>query len=113
MASGGKKPGQYKTLASAEVYSVAGNRWSPIPDMKERRIRHGSCAVANYVYVACGWSDKHLQSIERINMDAIDDGWEELLVSCKKNFPPRTNIIMAGLSRDKLVIIGGRQKTGD
>ena len=39
---------------TAEVYSVAGNRWSPLPDMNVSRGRHGSCAVANYVYVACG-----------------------------------------------------------
>ena len=78
--------------------------------MKERRSRHGSCAVANYVYVACGWSDKHLQSIERINMDAIDDGWEELLVSSSENLSPRDSIFMEAISRDELVIIGGNGK---
>ena len=115
LATGGKKSGFFKTkTATAEVYSVAGNRWSPVPDMNVSRNRHGSCAVANYVYVACGYRDdyssqpiKYLQSIERINMDAIDDGWEKLLVSSSENLSPRDEIFMAALSCDELVIIGG------
>ena len=94
------------------MYSVAGNKWSPIPDMNVSRYYHGSCAVANYIYVACGvMSNKsryeYLQSIERVNMNAIDDGWEILLVSSSEKLSPRRSIFMAGLSCDKLVIFGG------
>ena len=111
VASGGMKPAEYKVHASAEVYSVDGNMWSPVPDMKVSRIGHGSCAVANYVYVACGsHCKKFLKSIERINMNTIYDGWEELLVSSSENLSPRRFIFMAGLSCDELVIIGGRGK---
>ena len=45
-------------------------------------------------------------------MNAIDDGWEQLLVSNSENLSsPRSNIFMAGLSRDELVIIGGIVKS--
>ena len=76
LATGGYQ--SYIAVASAEVYSIDGDRWSPIPAMNVRRSFHGSCAVANYVYVACGQNDeisdgpvKYLQSIERIDMKAI------------------------------------------
>ena len=80
---------------------------------------HGSCAVANYVYVACGWIDESgdsiefLESIERINMKAIGHGWEELLVSSSKILSPRIHILMVGLSCDELMIIGGKSINGD
>ena len=122
LVTGGYESSQgYKTshtTTSGEVYSVAGNRWSPIPAMNVSRSDHGSCAVANYVYVACGQNNdsgepvKNLQSIERINMNAIDDGWEELYVSSSKNISPRDSIFMAGLGCDELVIIGGRGEKG-
>ena len=108
-----------KTIASEEVYSVDGNRWAPVPNMQVPRSHHGSCTVANYIYVACGRMHnsygppfEYLQSIERINMNAIDDGWEELLVSSNENLSPRSQIFMAGLSCDELVIIGGTGKQG-
>ena len=115
MASGGMQTtGEFVTIASAEVYSVAENRWSLVPDMNVSRSWHGSCAVANYVYTACGknynkkFRGKFLKSIERIDMNAIDNGWEELLVSSCKQLSRRKNILMAGLSCDELVILGGR-----
>ena len=40
-------------------------------------------------------------------MNAIADGWEELLVSSSKILSPRSHIFIAGLSCDELVIIGG------
>ena len=85
--------------------------------MNVSRCYHGSCAAANYVYVAGGqMGDKpivYLQSIERINMNAIDDGWEELPVSSSENFSPRSHVFMAGLSCNELVIIGGKEKRGN
>ena len=86
--------------------------------MHEGRSDHGSCAVSNYVYVSCGQTDggrliKYLQSIERINVDAIDDGWEELLVSSGKKLSPRSHIFMAALSCNELVILGGAGKRDD
>ena len=41
-------------------------------------------------------------------MNAIGDGWEMLPVSSFKSLSPRSNILMAGLGCDELVIIGGR-----
>ena len=114
LATGGYQ--SYIAVASAEVYSIDGDRWSPIPAMNVRRSFHGSCAVANYVYAACGknynkkFRGKFLKSIERIDMNAIDNGWEELLVSSCKQLSRRKNILMAGLSCDELVIIGGERK---
>ena len=87
-----------------------------MPEMNVSRSNHGSCAVANYVYVACGqdyeqnFRVKYLQSIERINMNAIHRGWEELLVSSSENLSPRDSIFMAAISRNELVIIGGNGK---
>ena len=47
-------------------------------------------------------------------MKAIDDGWEELRVfSYSKIFSPRVDVLMAGLSCDELVIIGGNEKYAD
>ena len=61
--------------------------------MNEARSLHGSCAASNYVYVASGtfwdfyaydefdrplYASKNLQSIERIDMNAIHCGWELL-----------------------------------
>ena len=46
-------------------------------------------------------------------MNAIDDGWEELLVSSSTNLSPRSQIFMAGLRCDELVILGGRGDHGD
>ena len=85
--------------------------------MNVKRSDHGSCAVANYVYVACGImgcqpQKKYLRSIERINMNAIDDGWEELQVSSGKHLSPRSFIFMAELSCNELVIIGGKGRQG-
>ena len=107
LATGGKILG--RITAIAEVYSVSDNRWSLIPDMNVERSDHGSCAVENYVYVACGLSSryyKYLQGIERINMNAIDDGWEKIDLYYSL-LSPRSQIFMAGLSCDELVIIGG------
>ena len=43
-------------------------------------------------------------------MNAIDDGWENLLISPYKPLAPRSQIFMAMLSRDEPLIIGGRGK---
>ena len=43
-------------------------------------------------------------------MDAIDLGWEELLVSSSENLSPRDSIFMTAISRNELVIIGGNGK---
>ena len=45
-------------------------------------------------------------------MNAIDDGWGELLVSSSTNLSPRRSILMVGLNRDKLMIIGGEGEEG-
>ena len=46
-------------------------------------------------------------------MSAIDDRWEELLVSSSSDLSPRDHILMAGLSCNELVIIGGEDKQGN
>ena len=45
-------------------------------------------------------------------MNAVGEGWEELLVSLGNNLSPRASIFMAGLNCDELVIIGGQGKRG-
>ena len=128
LATGGESPwnmceiSEHRiTLACAEVYSVASDYWSIIPEMNVARSAHGSCTVANYVYVACGsykiitcpqydnydYCIRNLQSIERINMNDIYGGWEELHVATGENLSRRNSIFMAGLSCDELLIIGG------
>ena len=43
-------------------------------------------------------------------MNAIRRGWEQLHVSPCKKLSPRAEILMAGLSRDELLIIGGKEE---
>ena len=50
---------------------------------------------------------EYLQSIERVNMNAIDNGWEILLVSSSEKLSPRAFISIAVLSCDEIVIMGG------
>ena len=97
-----------------EVYDIAKKAWSEMPDLIEKERQRSMLFVEkNFLYCFMGLSQKGiLDSIERINLDNIEKGWETIIVDNSNE----TNLKFygAGIIRmkqeNKIYFIGGKKE---
>ena len=88
-------------LTSVDMYNVKTNRWQAAPEITEAREEHSSCCLENFTFIFGGNNDsQHLNSFERIDMDALTAGdqsaqWELLTVANQQDPAPGSDVAMA------------------
>ena len=93
---------------TSEMYDTVKNTWELLPNLKEPRWGHASCAAGNKVFVFCGRScletAKDLASIEVLDLKNQVDGWNLLpTVHVKLRAQQYPSAISVG--RDEILIL--------
>ena len=99
------------------MYSITTNVWSSAPILNEARNSHSSCVLDGKIFAFCGSStqdkNRQLPSMEILDAQAVVNGIENvewLLISLTQmnaNFEPRSHPLVAPVSDDEIVILGG------
>lgn len=116
----GTRKDQNRSAHRAELYDIDSNKWQELPQMREGRYYHASCAFKQeWIYVFCGISilkqHHHLFSIERLNIKSYFDGqqslWEPIITTPQVDMfgalTPRQGCAAAQVSDDGILVIGG------
>ena len=97
-----------------EIYDITNKTWSEMPDLiaKERQ-RSMLFIENNFLYCFMGLSQEGiLDTVERINLDNIDAGWENIIVVNSDNL--NLKFYGAGIIRmkqaNKILFIGGKKE---
>ena len=97
-----------------EIYDITSKTWSEMPDLNEKERQRCMLLVEkNFLYCFMGLSQSGiLDSIERINIDNIDVGWESIIVENANEI--NLKFYGAGIIRmsqaDKIYFIGGKKE---
>ena len=98
-----------------EVYDIASQTWSEIPDLIEKERQRSMLFIDNnFLYCFMGRTQNgFLTSVERLNLDNISAGWENIIVNTGSE---RINLKFygAGIIRrnnsNKIYFIGGKKE---
>ena len=98
-----------------EMYNLNNNTWSEIPDLIEKERQRSMLFIDNnFLYCFMGRTqNEFLTSVERLNLDNVNAGWENIIVDTGKE---RINLKFfgAGIIRknntNKIFFIGGKKE---
>ena len=97
-----------------EVYDIASKTWSEIPDLKAPERQRSMLFIENnFLYCFMGLSQNGiLDTVERLNLENIDAGWENIIVDNTDNV--NLKFYGAGIIRmtqaNKIFFIGGKKE---
>ena len=83
-----------------------------MPRLNQARSLAGACFLGGNIYVFCGYNGQQLNSIEKLNVNAIASGkaaWQ-LIQPSLTELSPRIYFSVAAITSDKIAILGGQQK---
>ena len=98
-----------------EMYDLSSNTWSEMPDLIEKERQRSMLYIDNnFLYCFMGKSQNAiLSTVERINLDNINAGWESIIVDTAKGI---TNLkfygagIIKNNNSNKIYFIGGKKE---
>ena len=98
-----------------EMYDLSSNTWSEMPDLIEKERQRSMLYIDNnFLYCFMGKSQNTiLSTVERINLDNINAGWESIIVDTAKGI---TNLkfygagIIKNNNSNKIYFIGGKKE---
>lgn len=64
--TGGQVHNTGPILDNVEMYNISTNTWSQVPSMHYEKMKHGSCSLANNLYVLGG------QDVNKDNLEVIE-----------------------------------------
>ena len=99
---------------SVEMYRIQDDaEWDFAPSLIEARYSHSGCCLNGVMYVFCGYNkdDELLNSIESLNVRALENGepenWQTVELPEPIYMAPRLNVIVAPISNKDILILGG------
>ncbi len=102
-----EEPEELHSSRSAARYSIAEDRWEPLPDMPEGRSSHDAVVAGRVLYVVGGWEmrgpDEDSEWADTVLALDLDDptGWRAIAAPFKRR------AMAAGTTGDRIYALGG------